>query len=327
MIRAGIDVGAHSLRLVIDGQGLVFDERALAAFNERGDILAIGNKALELRGIRPDISVRAPIHEGMVDMAVLEALLSELCYEFKLFRLFQKTVLLVSYPTVLEEDMIERIKDTLMTVGADEIYFDQEIWISAIGSGLDLFLPVASCMMNVGYSNCDMALFRKGKMEARCSSRRHNGEYAASLVRQWLRQKENLDVADATIDQLVQNLGSVRIVSQPRMMSIRGIDCTSQTIRELTLNENDMAAILAPLARGLGGWVSQFLDSLPLDSQKELRERGIIASGGTMKITGLAESIQTMADCPVYVTDEPDHTAAHGVEVLLQTLSRQPGSN
>lgn len=322
MIRAGIDVGAHSLRLILDGQGLVFDERALAAFNDRGDILAIGNKALELRGTGSDITVKAPIEEGLVDIEVLEAMLGELCYEFRLFRVFQKTALVVSCPTILKEDMIERIKETLLRLGADEMYFDQEIWISAIGSGLDLFLPVASCMMNIGYSNCDIALFREGKMEARSSSRHHNGEYAAALVREWLRQKENLDVAPSTIDQLVQNLGSVRIVKEPRIMTIRGIDGTSQSMRELTVNENDMAAILAPLARGLGGWVSQFLEQLPASSRRELRERGIIASGGTMKIAGLAESIQTLADCPVYVTDEPDHTAAQGIKVLLETLSR-----
>lgn len=320
MVRAGIDIGAHSLRLVIDKEGLVFDEPALAAFNAKGDVLAIGTKAQELRAGGADVTVRPAISEGFVDMAVLEAMISELCYEFRLFRMFQKTVLLVSYPTILEDDMIDRLKDSLMAVGADEIYCDQEIWISAIGSGLDLFLPVASCMMNAGYSNCDIALFRQGAIQARQSSHRHNGETAAALVDRWLKDKENLSVSSATIDSLIQNLGSVRLCREPRAMKIRGIDLSTQRMRELVVNENDLAVILAPFARDLGIWVSSFLESLDPDSRRDLQERGIIASGGTMKLAGLSETLQTLADCPVYITDEPDHTAVQGLSILLKAI-------
>lgn len=320
MVRAGIDIGAHSLRLVIEGEGLVFDEPALAAFNSRGEILAIGNKALDLKGKNEDIEVVSPIREGMVDIRALEAMLDELSYEFKLFRMFQKTILLVSYPTVLTEDLIDRLKDAFMNLGANEIYFDQEIWISAIGSGLDLFLPVSSCMLNVGFSNCDIALFHHGAMEARWSSRRNNGSQAAKYVEEWLARKENLKVSQATVDQLIQTLGTVKIKTAPKALKIRGIDLTSQALRELVVDENDMAAILAPLARELGSWIDRFLKSLPQNYQQDLQERGIIASGGTMKIEGLAASLQTLADVPVYVTDEPDHTAARGLEALLGSL-------
>ena len=320
MVRAGIDIGAHSLRLVIEGEGLVFDEPALAAFNSRGEILAIGSKALDLKGKSEDIEVVSPISEGMVNIRALEAMLDELCYEFKLFRMFQKTVLLVSYPTVLDDELIDRLKDAFMNLGANEIYFDQEIWISAIGSGLDLFLPVSSCMLNVGFSNCDIALFHHGAMEARWSSRRHNGSQAARYVREWMARKENLDVSDATIDQLIQTLGTVRIKKEPQALRIRGIDLTSQAMRELIVDENDMAAMLAPLVRELGAWILHFLESLPENYRQDLKERGIIASGGTMKIEGLAAALQTLAGVPVYVTDEPDHTAARGLEALLASL-------
>lgn len=320
MVIAGIDIGAHSLRLVLPQEGLVFEEPALGAFNDKGEILAIGHKALELKGKNEKIQVLAPIHDGNVELPVLEAILDELCYEFKLFKMFQKTVLLVSHPTVLSDDMIERLKDAFTALGADAIYFDQEIWISAIGSGLDLFLPVSSCVMNVGFSNCDIALFHQGSIEARWSSKLHNGEKAAELVSRWLARKENMEVSPSTIDQLIQKLGTVRLSQSPQAMKIRGIDLSSQALRELVVNENDMAAILAPLARDLGQWVSRFLESLSQQQRADIRDRGIIVSGGTMKIRGLAEALQTLADCPVYVTDEPDHTAAKGLEALMGTL-------
>lgn len=322
MIRAGIDIGAHSLRLVTEDEGLVFDELALGAFNAKNDILAIGNQALELKGKSSDITVKSPIHDGQVDFPVLEAILDELCYEFRLCRLFQKTKLMVSYPTSLDESLIDRLQNSLMNIGASEIYFDQEIWIAAVGSGLDLFLPVASCVLAVGYSNCDIALFCKGKIEKRWSSRIHNGAQATELIRDWFANQENMEVAPATIDRLIRTYGTVRIDPNPRATLVRGIDISTQVVRERTIHENEIAAILAPFARDLSGWVMRFLDSLPSRYRMDLSERGVIASGGTMKIEGLAQTIQNLADCPVYLTDEPDRTVSKGLELLLKTMQK-----
>lgn len=321
MIRAGIDIGAHSLRLVLHEEGLVFDEPALAAFNKKGDILAIGQKALELKGqSSEEIRVLSPIEDGNVDFDVLEALLNELCYEFGLFRMFQKTVLMVCYPTILSEDVIDRLKDSLLALGADEIYFDQEIWIAAVGSGLDLYLPVSSTVMNIGSSNCDIASFRDGQIRSRLSSRTLNGQRAAADIQQWLLEQKNLLISPYSLDQIVRSIGCVKIQEKPVGLKIKGVDASSRSLREIVLNENDIARILAPFARELGEWLNGYLSSLSEADQIDIRERGIIASGGAMKIHALAEVISTMADCPVYITDEPDKTVAQGLYTLISNL-------
>ena len=60
--------------------------------------------------------------------------------------MFQKTVLLVSYPTSFSKESCDILKEHLEDLGAYRVYFEQEIWIAAIGAKLDLFLPVASCV-------------------------------------------------------------------------------------------------------------------------------------------------------------------------------------
>ena len=61
------------------------------------------------------------------------------------------------------ETMTDILKEHLEDLGAYRVYFEQEIWIAAIGAKLDLFLPVASCVLNIGSSNCDIAIFQNGK--------------------------------------------------------------------------------------------------------------------------------------------------------------------
>lgn len=51
MIKAGIDLGAGSIRVVTEDDGVVFDEASMIAIDEKGNCLAYGNEALEMKGV------------------------------------------------------------------------------------------------------------------------------------------------------------------------------------------------------------------------------------------------------------------------------------
>lgn len=324
MVKAGIDLGAQSIRLVISGEGLVFEEPAAVAFNEKGNVLAIGSQALELRGCKDEkIRLVYPIHadDEQIDLEALEAMLNELCYEFRLFRLFQKTALVLCYPSRFDQNVIERLENSLGALGANEMYFDQEVWMAAIGSGLDLFLPVASCVLSLGYSNCDLAVFAQGRIVRMESNQALTGSCAAQRVKEWIFRQYGAHIEDSSLDALMQTLGSVRLSPDDRAMKVEAVhEDTGQKI-PLTIRENEIAAILSPFAREAGIWVSNFIEGLDRNQKADLRERGIVACGGAMKLSGLASQISTLCDVPVYIADEPEHTAAKGLEILLDNLA------
>lgn len=321
MIRVGIDIGANSLRLVMEGKGIVFDEPCMVALDRKGNALAIGNAARELKGSDDEeFRVISPFEGEKVDFEAMDALLEALCYEFRIFRMFQKTILLVSHPTALSAGTVSILRDHLLSLGAWRVYFDQEIWISAIGAKLDLFLPMGSCVMNIGFSNCDIALFQQGKIAAR-SSCSVNGRTVFDTIASWLQMSHSLIVSDETLDMITRKLGCVKIQSQPLFMEITGQDVQTRELRRMMVDENQIAAVLSPLVREWAGWVSRFIAALDPQQQEDIRMRGIVSCGGTMKLNGLADSLKTMADCPVYVTDNPVNTVAQGLEILMGRLS------
>ncbi len=321
MVKAGIDLGAHSVRLVIADEGLVYNEPTVAAFNEKGDVLAIGNQALELESCAdPKVRVVRPIRENSVDIEALEAMLNDLCYEFRLFRMFQKTALVVCYPSHLEANVIERIRDTLNELGANRLYFDQEIWLAAIGSGVDLFLPVASCILSLGHSNCDLALFRNGRLVEQASSEAFSGQGAAFMIRKWIEKKFRASIDEGQLQNLILTIGGVRLKQNDRTVKLSVADLETGEERDILVSENEIVSVLSPFARSAGLWVSRFLEGLSFEDKADIRERGIIACGGGMQLTGLASQISVLADCPVYVTDDPENTVAKGLEILLDSL-------
>ena len=320
MIKAGIDLGAGSIRLVDPEDGVIFDEAAVIAVDEKGHCLAYGDEALEMKGVQDSqIHVKSTVTNGKVDLDVLETLLDQLFYQFKLLRMFKKTVLVLSYPDTLSADDCSRLKDRLLSMGVYKVYFDKEIWMSAIGAGLDLSLPVSSCVMNMGFGNCDIAVFSEGRMRKE-SSARAAGLRVRKAIRNWIRQTHCLAVSDMTLEQINRELGCTRPHPNPRSLEITGFDIYHHTPRNVIITENDVAQALGPLCEQWARWIADFLMTLDENERQDVRMRGIVCCGGTMKLEGLDAYLQSVLGCPVYVTDNPATTVSRGLQILLERI-------
>lgn len=321
MIRVGIDLGADKIRLVIDKEGLVFNEACMVALDQKGNVLAIGNEARDLKNsLDQKIQVISPLAQKQIDFYALHALLEQLIYDFKVFRMFKKTVLLFSYPMALNQKQREELKQHLLEFGAYRVYFDQEIWVAAIGAKLNLFIPVASCVLNLGSSNCDIAVFSNGQMQA-SSPYKVAGRHVDLLIRKWMRQTYHLQISDQMAERIKIELGQTIPQKNPKTMLVQGIHTQTQRLETIQVDENSLVPVLLPLCEQWAHWICQFLIRLTPEQQEDVRLRGIICCGGTMLLKGLRENLQDLCSCPVYVADDPQNTVSQGLEILLERMS------
>ena len=320
MIRIGIDLGTDKIRVVTAEEGVIFDEACTVALDRKGNVLAIGDEAKELQGgIDDAIRVISPLALPKIDFYALHALLEQLIYDFRMFRMFKKTIFLFSYATALDQKDREELKDHLLEFGAYRVYFDQEIWVAAIGAQLNLFIPVSSCVLNIGSSNCDIAVFSRGEM-TRQSQNKVAGRHIDRMIQKWLRQKFQLQVSDSVVEQIKIQLGQTQIQKDPRSMIVEGLDLKSQQLRSIQIDENMLVPVLMPLCEHWAHWIYQFLKGLNREEQEDILMRGLICCGGTLLLRGLKENLQKMISCPVYVTDDPLNTVAQGLETLLSRI-------
>lgn len=321
LIKIGIDLGANSIRLISADDGIIFDEPSMVAIDSHDHVLAIGSEAFEMKGLEnSDVRIVAPISSHHVDIHSLKLLLEQLCYQFKIFRFFTKTTILFSYPTSLSNEVCEEIKNTLLDLGANQVYYDREIWFAAIGSKLNLNLPVASCVMNIGFSNCDMAIFRKGEIE-HYSQGSIAGTLVHTTIRNYLKKAHGIHVTEATLENIVRTLGTVVQETDPIILSIQGSDIKNHTLTSASISSNDIAFLLSPLAEQLSQWILRFLSRLPVNTQKDIMTRGIVCSGGFVTITGMRRRLQELIGCPVYLTDQPLYTIITGLEIVLSQMA------
>lgn len=320
LIKIGIDLGANSIRLISIDEGIIFNEPCMVAIDEHNHVLAIGNEAFEMKGLQNDqVRVISPISNNKIDISALTSLLEQLCYQFKIFRFFVKTTILFSYPTSLSSEDCELVKNALINLGADKVYYDQEIWFAAIGSRLNLSSSVAGCVMNIGYSNCDIAIFRQGEI-IHYSLGPLAGIQLGKAIRSWLKKVHNMNISDMTLEQIIRTLGTVNQEADPFYTTISGSHIKTHALITLKISSNDIAFILAPLFKQLSNWVLGFLTSLPIETQKDIFTRGIVCSGGILTLQGATAQLQKSIGCPIHLTDNPLYTIINGLEIVLKQM-------
>lgn len=320
MIRMGIDLGTNYIRLCTQEDGLLYNEPCMVALDNQNHVLGIGEDAKDLIGtMDSNVRIISPLRENPINFDILDILLDQLLYEHKAFRIFQKTILLVSYPTSFSKESCDILKEHLEELGAYRVYFEQEIWIAAIGAKLDLFLPVASCVLNIGSSNCDIALFMNGKMEkkSRCNI---SGVTINSTLKNWLFHSYNINASSKQVEKIKRKIGQFMIQQNPKSIEVVGMDRNTHVLKSITINENQVVGILAPLVQQWSNWILQFLSSLPLTAQQDVKTRGIICCGGSMLLKGLPAYLQNTVGCPIFVTDDPINTVSAGLMILLSRL-------
>ena len=320
MIRMGIDLGTNYIRLCTQEDGLLYNEPCMVALDNQNHVLGIGEDAKDLIGtMDSNVRIISPLRENPINFDVLDILLDQLLYEHKAFRMFQKTILLVSYPTSFSKESCDILKEHLEELGAYRVYFEQEIWIAAIGAKLDLFLPVASCVLNIGSSNCDIALFMNGKMEkkSRCNI---SGVTINSTLKNWLFHSYNINASSKQVEKIKRKIGQVMVQQNPKSIEVVGMDRNTHVLKSITINENQVVGILAPLVQQWSNWILQFLSSLPLTAQQDVKTRGIICCGGSMLLKELPAYLQNTVGCPIFVTDDPINTVSAGLMILLSRL-------
>ncbi|WP_301207828.1 rod shape-determining protein, partial [uncultured Dubosiella sp.] len=173
---------------------------------------------------------------------------------------------------------------------------------------------------NIGFSNCDMAIFRKGEIE-HYSQGSIAGILVHTTIRNYLKKAHGIHVTEATLENIVRTLGTVVQETDPIILSIQGSDIKNHTLTSASISSNDIAFLLSPLAEQLSQWILRFLSRLPVDTQKDIMTRGIVCSGGFVTITGMRRRLQELIGCPVYLTDQPLYTIITGLEIVLSQMA------
>lgn len=320
-LRIGIDFGSSRFTVFVDGRGIVMCEPSvMIADKYSGKILAIGNTAKKMSEKLPDsMTVIYPIKDGIVTdreqaCFMIRGCINKICYG-KLF----KPNILMCVPSTVTPLQKKTVFDVVMASGAGKACFIDESLASAIGAGVSLTEPKGTIVCDIGGGVTDCAVVTMGNIAVSESLKIGGNDLTKSII-EYVARTYKVQIGSSAAEEIKTSVGS----AIPRTTEIAVIVCgkslESGLPAEVELTSDEVYSVLKPRVDEILACILRVLEQTPPELSGDITETGIILTGGTANLFGMAQFVEYHTRLKTVVAENPHECAARGIGILLKDL-------
>jgi rod shape-determining protein MreB and related proteins len=318
--KIGIDLGTSTVLVYVKGEGVVVNEPALMATDEKGArVLAVGRAASQLVGRGGKTRAVRPVRAGDgVDYNVAGAMLQHLIGRIiGRQRLFRPDVMLSVAPMVTG---VERraVLEATMQAGAKTAYLIDKPMAAAIGARVSVATTDGIVMVNLGAGSTEMAVIALGEILA-MESIQTGGDALDRAIEAAIARSRGLRLKPGDAERLKLEIGSAITLAGEASIELSGPDADGRSSTLRVSSSEVQAAIEEPLnaiAAGLQGVLAQ----VPAARRVAVNRNGLVLSGGGAQLRGLVEFLTARFGIPARVARDPQSCVAVGTGMALDNL-------
>ena len=322
-----IDLGTANTLIYVRGQGIVLNEPAVVAVDDKTDrVLAVGSEAYRMVGRTPgNIRAVRPLKDGVIsDFDVTEAMLTYFVDKLNVKGFMSKPNIMICAPTNITEIERKAIIQAAEKAGGAKVYLEYEPKVAAVGAGLGIFKPVGSMVIDMGGGTSDIAVLSLGDIVV-SESIRIAGDRMNFEIVNYIKRHHNLIIGERTAETIKIQIGSALPVDEPITMTVRGRDNFEGMPKTITINSNEVEAALHDSLQQLVRAAHRVLSKLPPELASDIIDRGIMLTGGGALLHGIDQLLSAALEVPVVVSDSPLDNVAKGAGALLEHMKNRRG--
>jgi len=318
--KIGIDLGTSTVLVYVKGEGVVLNEPALMATDEKGArVLAVGRAASELLGRGGKARAIRPVRDGDgVDYDTAGVMVQHLIGRIiGRQRLFRPDVMLSVAPMVTG---VERrtVLEATMQAGAKTAYLIDKPMAAAIGARISVSTTDGILVVNLGAGSTDVAAIAQGEILA-LESIRTGGDALSQAIEVTVNQDHGIQLRPGEAERLKLAIGSATLPAGESWHEVAVVDPT-ETDGRLRVSSHELSqAIQEPLA-AIAASLQRVLAQLPEGRRISLKRNGAVLTGGGAQLPGIAEYLTARVGIPVRVARDPQSCVAVGTGMALDNL-------
>jgi len=217
-------------------------------------------------------------------------------------RLFRPEVVL-SVPWSVTSSERRAVTEAAISAGARQVWLIDEPLAAAMGAGLAIGEHRACAICEIGAGTTEVAVISRSGIVAAQSIAVGGRALDRAIA-------ETLGVGEQQAEELKLAIGSAIPMDKPLVTSIGDLEVSS----------NDIAGAVARPLASIAAAISSVLDETPRGLAPNLRERGIVLSGGGAQLRGLAEFVARSTGVPAVVADDPQTSVVRGAGLALENF-------
>jgi len=316
-----IDLGTANTLVYVKGQGIVISEPSVVAVSRRErKVIAIGRQAREMMGkTHGDIDVIRPMRDGVIDDdEVAEWMIRAFIRRVQYNRLMRPRII-VCVPSGVTKSEKRVIRDSAEYAGAREVYLIAEPMAAALGVQLPVKEPVGSMIVDIGGGTTEIAIISLSGIVTMHSIRTAGDEMDDSIT-QFIRRNYNLLIGERMAEWIKCTIGSAMALPDEITLTAKGRDLVSGMPKAVEINSEEIReALNEPLSQIIAA-VREALEKSPPELSADIRDRGIVLTGGGAMLKRLDQRLRDETNLPVNIADDPLTCVVRGTGQVLEDI-------
>lgn len=300
-----VDIGTNNTRIYVKDKGIVVNEPSVVIV--RGDntknIIAVGDSAEEMIGRSAgNIRIVHPLRDGViVDYEMAQVMIHYFVSKAIGTRHFVNPRMVVTMPGSVSKVERRAVINALERIGARQIFVVDQAFAAALGTGLPVYEPQGSFVVDIGAGTTEVALVSMGGIVL-SHSIRIAGNKIDDAISGYLKKQHAILVTERVAERLKFDLADVRAgENMEHIAVVRGRDIATGMPLTVDVNMAKVSeAIREPLKEILAAikWV---LGRIPPEFAADILQNGIFLTGGSAALPNLDAMIAAEFGVPVSV--------------------------
>ncbi len=326
-----VDIGTNNTRVYVRDRGIVINESSVVI--ARGDgarnIVAVGDSAEEMIGRSAgDIRIIHPLRDGViVDYEMAQIMIHYFISKAIGTRRFVRPRVVVTMPGEVSKVERRAVINAMEKIGARQIFVVEQAFAAALGTGLPVYEPQGSFVVDIGGGTTEVALVSMGGIVL-SHSIRVAGNKIDAAISGFLKKQHAILVTDRVAEQIKFDLADVRTgAKMDHVAVVRGRDIATGMPLTVDVNMAKVSeAIHEPLHEILGAikWV---LGRVPPELCADILQNGIFLTGGSAALPGLDTLVATEFGVPVSVARDAGECTTLGAGYMADHFDMLGGMN
>ncbi|NQX83680.1 MAG: rod shape-determining protein [Mycoplasmataceae bacterium] len=325
-----VDLGTTNTIVYIKGKGVVFNEPTVMIRDLRnGTIYSYGKSALiiEERLNRNYSSIR-PLKSGVISdfRATYEYLEQVILDVFPSTK--EKGVFVMAVPSRITKLELKAMKAIAHRLGFPYVFIEEEVKMSALGVGVDIFSNRATLVVDIGGGTTDIAIIASGNVVS-SRSVKIAGRYFDEKIQKYLRDKYLVNISMHFAERLKVNQLDLTLSQTDErakeLIYVYGEDVITRLPKKVKVKRFEIVKAILPSIRRIGIEIHALIESAPAQLVGDIKRNGMFLAGGGSLLLGLDSYFEEKFKLEVSVGDAPLTSVIDGTmkydDIIAERLS------
>lgn len=316
-----IDLGTSTVKIYLDGKGIILKEPAVVAYNvETDEVVAIGSEAYAMVGRTSDrIDVVQPLCNGVIsNFDLAQYLISHYMKKISGSKVFMPRVV-VSVPCLITEVEKRAVVDAISSAGVRKICLIEEPVAAAMGAGVKIDEPHGTLIVDIGGGTTDMGVLSLGGIAISRSIKTAGNAFDEAIIK-YIRRKYNLIIGKRMAEEAKIAIGCVYPRKEMVKHRVKGRNAMTGLPQWADISCDEMLEALIEPAMQIIRTVQEMLERTPPELMGDVYSDGIILTGGSAQLFGFDKLISKKAKMAVHIAEEPDMCVARGAGLAIKYI-------